>query len=410
MRTKANSSTALLSLVGIFALILMLGGPLPGAQVTAAFAGSKASSTKPQIDFAAVFSRVKGGGNVSPCRENADHYPEFNGLAVDPENGLLVASDTNLKSLLVYRLTDAAANSSEVTRPMAWVRGPNTQVSYAAGVAVDPVRHVFCASENDVGDDVACFPYDAKGDYHAAAVAVPHGAYGVGFSQRRKEMAVAIEHNEQIAIYRTGATGAPHPLREIRGIKTQMADPHGLYWDDVNREIAVVNHGNWSRGYWDADYSGGGRYLPPSITVFADDAKGDVKPKRVIQGSNTNLDWPSGIAVDTVHNEIAVANTGSHSVLIFKRTADGNVRPLRELEGPRTGITVPMGVAFDPVRNTLWVANFGHTILVFDRTAKGNTPAEGIIRNAPRGTVASRFGNPFSLAYDSKRDELLVPN
>lgn len=362
-----------------------------------------------KIDFSTVFSRAKGG-NIAPCRAINDPYPEFNGIAVDSGNGLVAMSDTNLKSLLLYNLRAGSANSPDITPALTQIKGPSTYISYAAGVAIDPVRKMTCVTENDVGDDVACFPFGASGDYQAMVLAVPHGAYGLGFSQSRKEMAVAVEHNAQIVIYRTGATDAQPPLREIRGAKTRMADPHGLYWDDVNHEIAVVNHGNWSRAYWDIDYTDGGHYQQPSITVFADSAVGNMAPLRVIQGANTGLNWPSGIAVDPVHDEIAVANTGGNSVLIFSRTAHGNLHPLRVLKGPHTGISVPMGVAFDPAHNQLWVADFGHAALVFERTANGNARPARMIRNAPADTPASRFGNPFSMAFDSKRGELLVPN
>ncbi|MBF6567668.1 MAG: hypothetical protein IVW54_02180 [Candidatus Binataceae bacterium] len=376
--------------------------------------GNAGAQTKPpgsdaKINFDTVFSRATGG-NIAPCRAINDPYPEFNGVAIDTTNGRVALSDTNLKSLLLYDLQAGSADSPDITPALTQIKGPATYISFAAGVAIDPVRKLTCVTENDVGDDVACFPFDASGDYKAQVLATPHGAYGLGFSQSRKEMAVAVEHNEQIVIYRTGATGATPPLREIRGLKTQMADPHGLYWDDVNHEIAVVNHGNWSRAYWDVDYTGGGHYQPPSITVFADSAGGDTAPLRVVQGANTELNWPSGVAVDPVHNEIAVANTGGNSVLIFSRSANGNVRPIRTLKGPQTGISVPMGVAFDPIHNELWVADFGHTALVFDRAANGNAKPQRILRNAPANTPSSRFGNPFSMAFDSKRGELLVPN
>jgi hypothetical protein len=67
-------------------------------------------------------------------------------------------------------------------------------------------------------------------------------------------------------------------------------------------------------------------------------------------------------------------------------------------------------VAFDPIRKELWVANFGHEAEVFDLDAAGNVAPKRILRNAPAGTPAAGFGNPMALAYDSKRDVLLVPN
>ena len=70
-----------------------------------------------------------------------------------------------------------------------------------------------------------------------------------------------------------------------------------------------------------------------------------------------------------------------------------------------------MGVAIDPGNNELWVSNFiDHTALVFDRKASGNVAPKRIIRNAPAGAPTGGFGNPYAVAYDSKRDQLLVPN
>lgn len=381
-----------------------------GAGLSGSSARAAAGALSPaKYNVQAVLQKAPGG-NIAPCREIADPYPEYNGIALDPVHHLAALSDTNLKSLLTYDLNQVSADSPDPTPARGQIKGPSSYISYAAGVAFDPERRMVCVTENDVGDDVACFPDNANGDYQAHVLAVPHGAYGLAFDQRLKQMVISVEHNAQLLFFRTGATGAELPLRSIRGPHTELADPHGLYWDEVNEEIGVVNHGNSSPGYWNMDYTGGGRYQPPSVTIFSDHEKGDVKPLRVIQGVNTQLDWPSGIAVDPVHNEIAVANTAGGSVLIFSRTAQGDVKPLRVISGPHTGIYIPMGVAFDPTHDSLWVANFGHKAMEFSRTAQGDAAPIGIIRNAPKDTPAVRFGNPFTVAYDSKRDELIVPN
>jgi len=361
--------------------------------------------------FMNVFSRIPGGA-VAPCRALEDPYPEFNGIAVDSQNGIAVLSDTNLKSALVYDINagESSSGPSTITPYKGWIKGPATYLSFAAGVALDPVRHELYTTENDIGDDVAAFPYAASGDYKSRALAVPHGAYGIALSQKHHQMAVAIQHDAEIIFYPLQAKGATPPLRSIRGMKTKLADPHGVAWDQKNDEIFVTNYGNWSRGYWDADYNGGGHYYPPSITVFRGDAKGDIAPVRMIQGPKTQLDWPTGIAVDNLHDEIAVAQEPTNEILIFKRTDNGDVAPEHVLAGPLTHIVHPMGVAFDAARNELWVANFGHEAEIFDLNATGNVAPKRIIRNAPPGTVAAGFGNPMALAYDSKRDVLLVPN
>ena len=81
------------------------------------------------------------------------------------------------------------------------------------------------------------------------------------------------------------------------------------------------------------------------------------------------------------------------------------------LDGWDTVIAAALGVTIDTKNDELWVANYGdHTALVFARTAAGDVPPKRIIRNAPAGSPTVGFGNPGAVAYDSKRDELLVPN
>jgi DNA-binding beta-propeller fold protein YncE len=50
--------------------------------------------------------------------------------------------------------------------------------------------------------------------------------------------------------------------------------------------------------------------LNNSVTVYAQSANGNVAPLRTIAGAATGLDAPFGVAVDTVNNELFVANNG----------------------------------------------------------------------------------------------------
>ena len=56
--------------------------------------------------------------DIQPVRMIADPYPAFNGIAVDPANGLVVLSDPNRKSLLTYdRLRGASQGSAKRAGP-----------------------------------------------------------------------------------------------------------------------------------------------------------------------------------------------------------------------------------------------------------------------------------------------------
>jgi DNA-binding beta-propeller fold protein YncE len=360
------------------------------------------------------------GGELPPIRLVTDPYPTFNGIALDPVTNRVAMSDENRKSVLVY--DRAAGNASaKPTSPLRQILGPQSQIGYIAGVTFDPAHREIYAVNNDLDDRIVVFDDEANGDLRPKRrLFVPHQAWGISVNPVADQLAISVQQLSMVAIYRREAAGLEAPVRIIEGPTTGLADPHGIHWDAAHHEIIVANHGNssviasysaYDAGVSSRALSAGGHFLPPSLTVFRDSAKADAKPLRTVQGPHTELNWPMGIDVDLAHEEIAVANNGDNSVLVFRRSAQGDALPVRVVRGPRTGIVSPMGVAIDAKNDELWVANYGdHTAVVFPRTATGNAAPKRIIRNAPAGTPTGGFGNPYAVAYDSKRDQLLVPN
>lgn len=363
------------------------------------------------------------GGDLAPSRLVRDPYPNFHGIVVDPDTNLVVMSDSNSKSLLVY--DRASGDSSDgVTRPLRQIAGPATGLMFIAGVILDVVRQEIYTVANDIGDRITVFSSDAHGNVRPKRVLnVPHQAWGISLNPSRDEIAVTVEKSNMVVIYRREAKGGEAPLRIIRGAKTELEDPHGVYFDQINNEIIVANHGNkatgreylsnWKDSFFRLDFTPepytGGHFYPPSITVHQGTARGDTEPLRIIQGSQTRLNWPMGLDVDPVHDEIAIANNGNNSVLIFRRTDEGDVAPVRMIHG--AGIDHPVGVAIDSKNDEIWVTNYNnHSAVVFPRTANGNVAPRRIIRNAPVGTPTGGFGNPGAIAYDSRREEILVPS
>lgn len=349
-----------------------------------------------------------------------DPYSTFNGLALDVKNDRVVMSDQNRKSLLTFPRS-AGSNAIAPTEPMEQILGPHTEIGYVAGVELDRERREIYVANNDIEDRIAVFDYNSDGDVQPKRhLYTPHQTWGISLNAARDEIAISIQQLSAISIYRRTASGLEAPLRVIKGPRTSMADPHGIRWDADHHEIGVANHGNAAEitAYSSDDPSRanlaqteGGKFLDPSISFFAENAEGDAPPLRTIQGPHTKLNWPMGIDLDEVHNEIAVANNGADSVLIFERTASGDVAPLRVIGGKQTGVSSPMAVAIDTLHQEIWVANYGdHSALVFARDASGDVAPKRIIRNAPAGTPTAGFGNPYAIAYDSKRDQLLVPN
>lgn len=364
------------------------------------------TSAKGAKTFAEMADHIFGG-DITPERAICDPFPEFNGVAVDPANNLAVFTAPNVKRLVLYH-SQAGSDSSEPTDSLGIISGEASRISGESGVAMDPVAHEIYAVDTDIGNTLVAFPYSGRGNAPARILSMPVGAYGLAISQRYRQIAITNEDDGVIMIFRLGAKGVENPLREIRGDHTKLGEPKGLFWDDQHHEIIVENVGDVNRGKWDADYTGGGRYDPPSITVYPDQAKDDVAPIRMIQGTKTQLNDPVGLAVDEAHDEIYIANIGNNSITVYRRGATGNVAPVRVIKGPHTQIQNPIGLAYDAVHDQLWVANFGHTAEIFDRAAQGDARPQRLVRSAPAGTPTVGVVLPQALAFDSKRDRLIV--
>jgi len=403
-------------------------GPPEGGPHVRSYVASDFSRTA-QSQLAIPKSSNTEGGDLPPVRMVVDPYPSFNGIVVDTTNDLVMMSDTNRKSLLVYDRTAGSLTSKEAATPRQQIMGPDTGVGFVAGVAMDPGHRELFTVNNDVEDRLVVFDYDDRGNVKPKRLLyVPHQSWGIAFAPKRDVVALSVQTPNMFVVFKRDAKKFDAPLRSVRGPRTEMADPHGISFDETHNEVVVANHGNFRPGELITSYTAydaresrqersgdtlaenaRGKFLPSSITVFDGDAKGDVAPLRVIQGPLSQIDWPMGVAVDEANNEIIVANNGDNSVLVFPRTASGDVAPARVIRGPLTGVNGPMGVAI--AKEEIYVANFGdHTALVFPRLAAGNVRPRRVIRNAPAGKETSGFGNPYSVAYDTRRQEILVPN
>jgi DNA-binding beta-propeller fold protein YncE len=307
-----------------------------------------------------------------------------------------------------------------MTEPAQHILGPKAKLGFIAGVEVDPKRKEFYTVNNDGGDQMVVFSYGDHGNVAPRRyLMVPHQSWDVSLAPGRDELAVSVQQSNALSVFKRTATGGDAPIRTIRGLATQLEDPHGVFFDEQHNEIITANHGNWTqiRPYTPYDplvqemeYKSGW-FHGPSITFHAADANGDQAPLRVIEGTQTGLNWPMGIDVDLTHDEIAVANYGDSSIRIYPRGARGDVAPRRVIRGRQTQIVGPVGVAIDAKNDEIWVANYGdHTALVFPRSASGDVAPKRIIRNAPKDTPTCGFTNASAAAYDPKRDAILVPN
>jgi hypothetical protein len=70
-----------------------------------------------------------------------------------------------------------------------------------------------------------------------------------------------------------------------------------------------------------------------------------------------------------------------------------------------------VGLFVDLKNDEVWATNpEEHSATVYPRTASGNAAPLRVLRAAPEGTPAAGIGNPGGIAYDSTREQILVPN
>lgn len=388
----------------------------------------------------AVGGRAPGALDAAeraPLRFIQDPYASFTGVRVDTARNEVLLLDANHFNLMVFdRLTNTPATATH-SEPKRSIGGEKTRSQYASDAYIDPANGDIYAINNDSLVGMNVFSSTQSGDVPPArALVSPYGAYGIMVDEEAQELYLAIQHDGAIATWRKNASGRELPIRLLQGPATRLADPHGIALDRKNKLLYTVNFGtsriaapgvngrqagpgprdrNWPAGNYsfyrfEVQY-GTGKFEAPSIVVHRAASEGNVAPVRVIQGPKTQLNWPTGIAIDEQRNEIYIANDIGDSIVVFDATAEGDVAPKRVIKGPRTQIKHPTGVFVDVENQELWVANFGnHRATAYRLNASGNAAPIRVIRSAPDSEPTTALSNPFSISYDPSREEILVPN
>jgi DNA-binding beta-propeller fold protein YncE len=345
----------------------------------------------------------------APLRFIKDPNPSFSGVAVNSEHNMLVITDENLFQILEYPTQENTPPQSRFSEPKRVISGTDTRAEMMCGVYIDPKTREIYVMNNDTQSYIPVFAPDAKGN--AKPERYLDGVRGFGIAADEEAgLLYMTNQNGSIMVFPKKAAGRDRPVRRIEGNNTLLQDPHGIAIDAKNKLIYVSNFGNADLRAQDGQQRYG-KFEAPSITVYPLEGNGDIKPVRVIRGPKTLMNWPSHIALHVARQELFVANDADDSVLVFKATDEGDAAPIRVLKGPNTGIKHPPGIALDEKLGEIFVASMGNaSVTVFPINANGNVKPVRTVRGAPIGSVGLNIGNPGAVGYDSKRDQILVPN
>jgi len=247
--------------------------------------------------------------------------------------------------------------------------------------------------------------------------------HDIRYNNVRDEVYVGNPFAQAILTFRGSAGANEAPIRVIQGSKTRLGSADTLEIDEVNNEI-IVPQGD-------------------EVLVFPLTASGDVAPIRIVKGGAKN-GWRSGggVAVDPIHNVLVTDGSlvsaneeggrggrgargggserdreeyeGSrNSILIFDRTADGDTKPLRVIRGPHTGIKAIRQMQIYPKNGYIVISQItnggipepeGTFVGVWSINDNGDVPPRWKIDGKPSNIMKK----PRGVALDPKHKEVIV--
>ena len=196
----------------------------------------------------------------------------------------------------------------------------------------------------------------------------------------------------QLAVFARLAKENSKPTRILEGQKTLLGRTmHDLRYDEIHDEIVAPNP------------------FAQAILVFRGGADGEEAPIRIIQGPHTQLQGTGAAAggidrldVDPVHDEILVP--AGDRILVYSRTATGDAAPLRVIVGPDTKLKRGQALAVDVVHNVIAIGTnrafrdgLG-ALLTYGRTDNGNVKPRTLVVGPNSG-----IGNMNQLALYSPK-------
>ena len=240
---------------------------------------------------------------------------------------------------------------------------------HAELVSFQPLPNVMCP----LPDELDAFTSYAPADQGAVAAAVaqearkplqvnitparyikdPYPAWSAVAVNPENNMVVFTDENlHRIVEYnRTdntpAGTAVTAPRREIGGLDTMAEMLCGVYIDPKTLEVRVTNNDTQD-------------WLP----MFSREARGNAKPDRFLATPHQTF----GIGMDEIRQEMYLTVQGSSAVVVYKKDAQGYEAPLRVIQGGNTELADPHGIAVDTKHNVFVVANHGH------RTGGGGGP------------------------------------
>lgn len=276
---------------------------------------------------------------------------------------IYVANDRGSSGNSAVTVYASSANGN--VKPLWFIEGAKTQLTFPMALAVDDKRNIYVANWYVKGYSESITVYAAGSSGDVAPVQEITGSktglkevLGISVDGSLNIYAANVSP-ASIEVYAAGATGNAAPIRIISGANTKLTSPFGVA-ATAKGEVWVAN------------------FFSSVIALFATGANGNVKPKLTISGSKTKLDHPNSITFDGTGN-VYVMNAGSGkasdppSITVYKAGSQGNVAPIADITGSKTGLFRSVGIAVDVAGDAYTVEGYSTgSILGFAAGSNGN--------------------------------------
>lgn len=271
------------------------------------------------------------------------------GIAVDSKANIYVATASG-GSDNGYITVFAAGRYGNVP-PIRTISGDNSELHFPRAIAVDRGGNIYAPNMGNGTTTGSITVYGAGSNGDAAPITTITGDKTL----IQDLSAIAVDSSENIyvsnccrkteamIVFKHGSKGNVAPFATI------ARDQFG----GTGRAMAVDTSGKL---YTIVGSSGGG-----AVYVYAPGSSADAKPIAVIDGANTGLAGPQGVAVDSsgyiyvvsdglLYNGSAVTPFGvsTPKVTIYSPGSNGNVAPIATISGIATGLNQSKGIALGP--------------------------------------------------------------
>ncbi len=353
-------------------------------------------------------------GNVAPSTTIAGDNTRLNApsaIAVDSSLNIYVANKGS-STVTVY-----APASSGNAAPSKTIGGYDTGLSALSSITVDSSGNIYVTNEGSLdggSDTVTVYPAGSSGDATpSATISGPDTLLGspVGIAvDGSGKIYVANENTSDgfgdffgpaVTVYPAGSDGnvAPSSTIDNSFFPTGIVAPIGLALDS-SAKIYVANEAGYDPNT--------GNFSAANVTVYPAGSNSDISPSSTIDGSNTGLNDPYGIAVDS-SGKIYVANKNNNTVTVYPAGSSPgtlNESPTATIGGSNTGLSEPVHIALDGSGN-IYVTNQGYDYATgsyyFVTVYPPVGSSTGTLNESPTATIGGSntgLSEPGGIAFD----------